>query len=205
MIKITPHKITILMGLLLSPSVFATDVNVDFTATVKATTCNITLTGTNVTDNGKDKYTLVIPSMGMDKIANKTAQSEANFKLVANGCSSGISWIDTTLTGNQSGSSPALIIPTASDTTSTTSYIGMGFKRKATSGDTFLKPNSAEYIRWSASEISTDGLEMTVALRETSVGKGVPGKFRALATLTSAINNKDDNDDIKKIMLWIIG
>ena len=47
---------------------------------------------------------------------------------------------------------------------------------------TFLKPNSAEYIRWSASEISTDGLEMTVALRETSVGKGVPGKFRALAT-----------------------
>ncbi|MFV8148070.1 hypothetical protein ACNQ1H_29600, partial [Enterobacter cloacae complex sp.6722787] len=40
MIKITPHKITILMGLLLSPSVFATDVNVDFTATVKATTCN---------------------------------------------------------------------------------------------------------------------------------------------------------------------
>lgn len=111
MIKITPHKITILMGLLLSPSVFATDVNVDFTATVKATTCNITLTGTNVTDNGNDKYTLVIPSMGMDKIANKTAQSEANFKLVANGCSSGISWIDTTLTGNQSGSSPALIIP----------------------------------------------------------------------------------------------
>ncbi len=120
--------------------------------------------------------------MGMDKIANKTAQSEANFKLVANGCSSGISWIDTTLTGNQSGSSPALIIPLASDTTSTTSYIGMGFKRKATSGDTFLKPNSTEYIRWSASEISTDGLEMTVALRETSVGQGVPGKFRALAT-----------------------
>lgn len=58
----------------------------------------------------------------------------------------------------------------------------MGFKRKATSGDTFLKPNSTEYIRWSASEISTDGLEMTVALRETSVGQGVPGKFRALAT-----------------------
>ncbi|EMF1639771.1 fimbrial protein, partial [Escherichia coli] len=41
MIKTTPHKIAILMGLLLSPSVFATDVNVDFTATVKATTCNI--------------------------------------------------------------------------------------------------------------------------------------------------------------------
>ncbi|ENA3725496.1 fimbrial protein, partial [Escherichia coli O7:H10] len=28
MIKITPHKIAILMGILLSPSVFATDINV---------------------------------------------------------------------------------------------------------------------------------------------------------------------------------
>ncbi|TYY23530.1 fimbrial protein, partial [Escherichia coli] len=30
MIKTTPHKIAILMGVLLSPSVFATDINVEF-------------------------------------------------------------------------------------------------------------------------------------------------------------------------------
>ncbi len=184
MIKTTPHKITILMGLLLSPSVFATDVDVDFTATVKATTCNITLTslnGSNVLDNGNDSYTLIIPNMGLDKIVNKASQSEANFKLVASGCSSGISWIDTTMTGNQSGST-SLIIPQSSDSSSTTSNIGMGFKRLETSGDTFLKPNSAEYIRWKTTEISTSGLEMTVALRETTPGQGIPGKFRAQAT-----------------------
>ncbi|EYD91357.1 putative regulator [Escherichia coli 1-176-05_S1_C3] len=44
--------------------------------------------------------------MGLDKIANKTTESQADFKLVASGCSSGISWIDTTLTGNASSSSP---------------------------------------------------------------------------------------------------
>lgn len=184
MIKTTPHKIAILMGLLLSPSVFATDVNVDFTATVKATTSNITLTslnGSNVVDNGNDSYTLIIPKMGLDKIVNKASQSEANFKLVASGCSSGISWIDTTMTGNQSGST-SLIIPQSSDSSSTTSNIGMGFKRLETSGDTFLKPNSAEYIRWKTTEISTSGLEMTVALRETTPGQGIPGKFRAQAT-----------------------
>ncbi|MBB9444386.1 hypothetical protein FSI09_010870, partial [Escherichia coli] len=60
MIKITPHKIAILMGILLSPSVFATDINVEFTATVKATTCNITLTGNNVTNDGNNNYTLRI-------------------------------------------------------------------------------------------------------------------------------------------------
>ncbi|STF55792.1 putative fimbrial protein [Escherichia coli] len=61
MIKTTPHKIVILMGILLSPSVFATDINVEFTATVKATTCNITLTGNNVTNDGNNNYTLRIP------------------------------------------------------------------------------------------------------------------------------------------------
>ncbi|MCV5145738.1 fimbrial protein, partial [Escherichia coli] len=48
---------------------------------------------------------------------------------------------------------------------------------------TFLKPNSAEKIRWSTDEMQPDkGLEMTVALRETDAGQGVPGNFRALAT-----------------------
>ncbi len=137
--------------------------------------------GSNVVDNGNDSYTLIIPKMGLDKIVNKASQSEANFKLVASGCSSGISWIDTTMTGNQSGST-SLIIPQSSDSSSTTSNIGMGFKRLETSGDTFLKPNSAEYIRWKTTEISTSGLEMTVALRETTPGQGIPGKFRAQAT-----------------------
>lgn len=195
------------MGLLLSPSVFATDVDVDFTATVKATTCNITLTslnGSNVVDNGNDSYTLIIPNMGLDKIVNKASQSEANFKLVASGCSSGISWIDTTMTGNQSGST-SLIIPQSSDSSSTTSNIGMGFKRLETSGDTFLKPNSAEYIRWKTTEISTSGLEMTVALRETTPDRAYPGNFAHRQRSISAINNKDDNDDIKKLCYGLSG
>lgn len=128
MIKTTPHKIAILMGVLLSPSVFATDINVEFTATVKATTCNITLTGNNVTNDGNNNYTLRIPKMGTDKITNKTTESQADFKLVASGCSSGISWIDTTLTGNALSSSSKLIIPLSGDLSSTTSNIGMGFK-----------------------------------------------------------------------------
>lgn len=80
MIKTTPHKIVILMGILLSPSVFATDINVEFTATVKATTCNITLTGNNVTNDGNNNYTLRIPKMGLDKIANK----RQNLRLILN-------------------------------------------------------------------------------------------------------------------------
>lgn len=58
------------MGILLSPSVFATDINVEFTATVKATTCNITLTGNNVTNDGNNNYTLRIPKEGANKWGN---------------------------------------------------------------------------------------------------------------------------------------
>src|SRR5699024_5118668 len=157
MIKITPHKIAILMGILLSPSVFATDINVEFTATVKATTCNITLTGNNVTNDGNNNSTLRIPKMGLDKITNKTTESQADFKLVASGCSSGISWIDTTLTGNALSSSSKLIIPLSGDLSSTTSNIGMGFKKRTTDDATFLQPNnSADKIRWSTEEMQPD-------------------------------------------------
>lgn len=45
MIKIAPYKLAILTGIMLSPCVLATDINVEFTATVKATTCNIKIIG----------------------------------------------------------------------------------------------------------------------------------------------------------------
>ena len=182
--RITLHKLAILTGLFLSSSVLATDINVDFTATVKASTCNITLSGDNVTPDGSDTYTLTFPgTIGLDKIANKTTQAQANFNLVASGCTTGVSKITTKLSGNASGSSPALIIPSTSDTTSTTDYIGMGIKRIDTDDSTFLTPNSAQSIIWSGTEISSaEGLKLTVALRETTAGSGVPGDFRAQAT-----------------------
>lgn len=74
--RMTLHKLVILPGLFLSSSVLATDINVDFTATVKASTCNITLTGNNVTSDGNDTYTLTFPgTIGLDKIANKTVMT----------------------------------------------------------------------------------------------------------------------------------
>ena len=78
--RITLHKLAILTGLFLSSSVLATDINVDFTATVKASTCNITLSGDNVTLMGSDTYTLTFPrTIGLDKIANKTTQAQYEF------------------------------------------------------------------------------------------------------------------------------
>ncbi len=77
---------------------------------------------------------------------------------------------------------PALIVPLSSDTTSTTNYIGMGIKALGEDDSTFLIPNSApSFIPWEISDTDKT-LELTVALRETTAGSGVPGDFRAQAT-----------------------
>ena len=70
MIKIAPYKLAILTGIMLSPCVLATDINVEFTATVKATTCNIKIIGNNITEDGNDSYTLTLPNMGLGDAAN---------------------------------------------------------------------------------------------------------------------------------------
>ena len=46
---------------------------------------------------------------------------------------------------------------------------------------------------------------MTVALRETTPGQGIPGNFAHRQRSISAINNKDDNDDIKKLCYGLSG
>ena len=82
--------------------------------------------------------------MGLDKIANKTTESQADFKLVANGCSSGISWIDTTLTGNASQAHPSLLYRSLVIHLRR-QVISEWVSKNATTDDaTFLKPNSAE-------------------------------------------------------------
>lgn len=45
MIKNTRYKIVLLAGIFLLPGALAQDINVDFVATIKGTTCNITLEG----------------------------------------------------------------------------------------------------------------------------------------------------------------
>lgn len=80
----------------------ATDINVDFTARLLATTCTITIKedgGPTVNNTGGDDYSMTIPTVGLDKIANAHADAQANFQLVAKDCSAGYSKIVTKLSG----------------------------------------------------------------------------------------------------------
>ena len=158
----------------------ATDINVDFTARLLATTCTITIKtddGPVVVDNGNNDYSLTIPTVGLDKIAKADAAAQANFKLVATGCSEGYTKIFTKLSG--ASTSGNLIKNEA--TTTPAANIGMGIKRRNQADSAFITPNNVMNIEWSTTE-KASGLPLTVALREITAGTGNTGNFRAKAT-----------------------
>jgi len=165
----------------------AESINVDFTATVIASTCNIKLTalnGSSVTDNGGDKYTLTIPNVGLDKIENATTAAQADFKLVATECSAGLNSIVTKITGTTI--SGKLIKNTLTDTTAAEN-LGMGFKLVNTEDSEFITPDGSSSVTWDANNIA-NGLDMTVALREITQGQGTPGDFESSATFSFTYN-----------------
>ncbi|HHH7149341.1 TPA: fimbrial protein, partial [Escherichia coli] len=88
----------------------------------------------------------------------------------------GYSKIFTTLTGTTT--SGKLIVNEAS---SGATGVGMGIKRRDTADSTFFTPNNTDKFEWTADE-KTNGVPLTVALRETTAGAGRTGAFQAKAT-----------------------
>ncbi|EHE9874377.1 fimbrial protein [Escherichia coli] len=173
--------ISTLIGLGFPITSTATDIQVDFTARLLATTCTIIIEddgGPNVNNTGGDNYSMTIPTVGLDKIVNTHADAQANFQLVAKDCSAGYSKITTKLSGTSISGN--LIENEATDTPIATN-IGMGIKRRDAADSAFIKPNNSVSVEWTEAD-KTDGMKLTVALRETTAGAGNIGKFRAKAT-----------------------
>ena len=164
--------ISTLVGLGLPTTGSATNINVDFTAQLLATTCTITIKedgGPAVNNTGGDDYSMTIPTVGLDKIANAHADAQANFQLVAKDCSEGYSKIITNLIKNEATDTPVA------------TNIGMGIKRRDAADASFITPNNSASVEWTT-EDKTNGMKLTVALRETTAGTGNIGNFRAKAT-----------------------
>lgn len=168
-----------LIGLGLPTVGSATDLDVTFTANVLASTCTMTIAqdgGPVVNSEGNDNYNLTIEDVGLDKVVTADPAAEANFKLVATGCSNGLSKISTRLTGTSV--SGKLIV---NEATSGATNIGMGIKRRGAADSAFITPNNTEKFDWTSDDIA-NGVPLTVALRETVAGQGSIGTFQAKAT-----------------------
>ena len=162
----------------------AETLNIDFTATVLATTCNMTiaaLDGSSISGDDTSGYKLTMGDIGMDKIINKSAESQKIFKFVASNCAGSLTSITTALATSASASGN--FIKNESTATGAATNVGMGFKRKSTSDETYLTPGSGS-ITWTTEERTNNAVEMTVALRELTNGAGTIGAFSSKATFT---------------------
>ncbi|EHI7783507.1 TPA: fimbrial protein [Salmonella enterica subsp. salamae serovar 42:g,t:-] len=160
----------------------AEDINVDFTATVLATTCSMSiasLDGSSISGDATSGYKLTVGDVGLDKIVKKTAESQKNFKFVATDCSAGITKITTSLASSASASGSYIKNESAASDAATN--VGMGFKKKNTSGESWLTPGTSSFD-WTTDELKANAVEMTVGLRELTDGAGTIGPFSAKAT-----------------------
>ena len=155
----------------------AETLNVDFTATVLATTCSMTIAALD----GSNGYKLTVGDVGLDKIIKKSAESQKNFKFVASDCAGSLTSITTALATSTSASGD--FIKNESADSGAATNIGMGFKRKSVSDETYMTPGSGSFT-WTTEERTNNAVEMTVALRELTDGAGTTGAFSSKATFT---------------------
>lgn len=168
-----------------------TTLDVDFTATIIATTCQFvidTAASKDVKENVKaSKYTLTIPNVSLNKILSKDVAAQSNFTIKTDACSAGVASITTKISSN-AGYSGQLVKNSLTDSTAAAN-IGMGFKRQSESGDNFITPNNSTTLTWSSDEI-TNGIPMTVVLRELISGDSstTTGLFDSTATFNFTYN-----------------
>lgn len=174
----------LLTSLCLRPAL-ATDLSVNFTATIKETTCAMTLNalnGANISgDTATNNYYLDLPDMGVSDIVNKSSLSEANFKILASNCNNYISSLSMTLNGAVSNYTDSLI---GNDQTVSghTNYVGLGIKRMNADENLRFKLNGSQRVTWTNDEIS-NGLDLTAMLRQTTTGNTITtGQFQAKVT-----------------------
>ncbi len=115
--------------------------------------------------------------VGLDKIVTGDVAAQANFKLVAKDCSNGYSKIITKLSGTTI--SGKLIENEAQ--TPVLRVLVWGLSVEIPQTRLSLRQIILTNVEWTTDE-KTNGVPLTVALRETTAGAGSIGAFQAKAT-----------------------
>ncbi|MCS2150254.1 fimbrial protein [Scandinavium manionii] len=177
----------IMSGVLLigsyTPVSFAQNVNVDFTANIRETTCDMRITGG--TGDGQNN-TIQIGAGGktsLDKILSGDSSVSVPFSLDIVSCPSSLSALKTTISGTRSSYISSAIANGASGADKA-DFIGVQISR-ASGGNAFIinSTNDAERLVWTNDEISTQKkVDLLAKLVTTSASDATTGEFNAVAT-----------------------
>lgn len=176
------------LGLLLTlwiSAIPAAEVTVDFTATVRDTTCTMDIesAGLPVLSDLNGNFELVIPEVGLDAIINKTAAAQANFRLRPKNCNAPLTGLTMTLTSPHLSAYSKILAANDQSIAEHTDYLGAAFKRAGSDDSGFILLDGTQTLVWTSDE-RINGLLMTTALRETLANKAKAGNFETKVTFT---------------------
>jgi type 1 fimbria pilin len=157
-----------------------TNLDVNFTANIRETTCDMKLvTGSDT------QQTLTIGSNSQVRIDDvKAGTANANFKIVIVECPASLTSLKTTVKGSPSGYLTTGLVNQITKANGGADYSAVEIAR----ADTPLAPftiNSTvdtERLVWTATEIQNKEVPLVATLRETQTNKMTIGDFQAVAT-----------------------
>ncbi|BFT79928.1 fimbrial protein [Enterobacter pseudoroggenkampii] len=160
----------------------ATDLNVNFTANVLETTCQMKLMGGTGSDT---KQELTIGTNGQVRLdAVKAGTAAAPFQIAIVECPSSLQSLKATVKGDASGylftGLKNQILPTSGGS----NYSAVEIARQGATDAPFLinSTEDAKRLVWTPAEISTGKVDLIATLRETQTDKMTTGAFRGIAT-----------------------
>lgn len=163
-------------------SATAAELNVNFTANIRETTCDMKLVGGTGSDTAQ---TLTIGNNGQVRLDDvKAGTANATFKIVLVECPSSLASLKTTIEGTPSGYLDTGLINQISKDTTGANYAAVEIARASAPNAPF-KINSevdTERLVWTATEIQNKEVPLVATLRETQTDSMTIGDFQAIAT-----------------------
>lgn len=176
------YSLIALAILAITGSASAADLNVNFTANIRETTCDMKLVGGEGSDT---QQTLTIGNNGQVRIDDvKAGTANAAFKLVIIECPSSLTSLKTTIKGTKSADLPSGIMNQNPTTSGGADFSAVEIARADAPDAPFIINSTvdADRLVWKREDIDNKEVPLVATLRETKTDSMTIGDFQAVAT-----------------------
>lgn len=166
-----------------------TNLDVNFTATVNETTCNMKLQGGSGSDTDQtlqigNDIGVRISDFGTSANRAGNAAAQGNFKIMIVECPPTLTSLKTKITGSQSGYLTTGILNAIKKENGGADYTAVSIARMTTPNAPFVINSTAagESLIWTNDEIKAGEVPLVAVLQATQDGRVTTGTFEATAT-----------------------
>lgn len=175
------YSLIALSLLAMSGAAAATDLNVNFTANIRETTCDMKLVGGEGSDTAQ---TLTLGNNGQARIDDiRAGNVTAKFKIAIIDCPSSLRTLKTTVKGSPAGYLKTGLVNQLTGA-GNANYSAVEIARESAPTATFTinSTNDSERLVWTTEEITNKEVPLIAILRETYADRLTIGQFQTVGT-----------------------